>query len=32
MPVGELRDYLELPAATLTAHLNVLLRSRIGDQ
>ena len=24
MPVGELRDYLELPAATLTAHLNVL--------
>ena len=24
VPVGELRDYLELPAATLTAHLNVL--------
>jgi DNA-binding transcriptional ArsR family regulator len=24
MPVGELRDCLELPAATLTAHLNVL--------
>ena len=24
MPVGELRDHLELPAATLTAHLNVL--------
>ncbi|WP_460713084.1 ArsR/SmtB family transcription factor [Lysobacter terrae] len=24
MSVGELRDYLELPAATLTAHLNVL--------
>ena len=24
MPVGELRNRLELPAATLTAHLNVL--------
>jgi DNA-binding transcriptional ArsR family regulator len=24
MPVGELRNHLELPAATLTAHLNVL--------
>jgi ArsR family transcriptional regulator len=24
LPVGELRDRLELPAATLTAHLNVL--------
>jgi DNA-binding transcriptional ArsR family regulator len=24
MPVGELRGYLALPAATLTAHLNVL--------
>ena len=24
MPVGELRDFLDLPAATLTAHLNVL--------
>jgi DNA-binding transcriptional ArsR family regulator len=24
MPVGELREYLALPAATLTAHLNVL--------
>ena len=24
MPVGELRDFLELPPATLTAHLNVL--------
>jgi DNA-binding transcriptional ArsR family regulator len=24
LPVGELRDKLELPAATLTAHLNVL--------
>jgi len=24
MPVGELRDHLDLPAATLTAHLNVL--------
>ena len=24
MPVGELREFLELPAATLTAHLNVL--------
>lgn len=24
MPVGELRDALELPPATLTAHLNVL--------
>ena len=24
IPVGELRDHLDLPAATLTAHLNVL--------
>jgi DNA-binding transcriptional ArsR family regulator len=24
LPVGELRDHLELPPATLTAHLNVL--------
>ncbi|BCT93897.1 transcriptional regulator [Lysobacter helvus] len=24
MPVGELREHLDLPAATLTAHLNVL--------
>nr|WP_036171147.1 metalloregulator ArsR/SmtB family transcription factor [Lysobacter dokdonensis] len=24
MPVGELREYLDLPAATLTAHLNIL--------
>ena len=24
LPVGELREHLELPAATLTAHLNVL--------
>jgi DNA-binding transcriptional ArsR family regulator len=24
MPVGELRDHLDLPPATLTAHLNVL--------
>ncbi len=24
MPVGELRDHLDVPAATLTAHLNVL--------
>ena len=24
MPVGELREHLELPAATLSAHLNVL--------
>ena len=24
MPVGELREYLDLPPATLTAHLNVL--------
>ena len=24
MPVGELREFLDVPAATLTAHLNVL--------
>ena len=27
MPVGELRDDMGLPAATLTAHLNVLRRA-----
>jgi DNA-binding transcriptional ArsR family regulator len=27
MPVGELRDHLDIPAPTLTAHLNVLRRA-----
>jgi len=33
MAVGELRDFLDLPAATLTAHLNVLRSAQlVSDQ
>jgi ArsR family transcriptional regulator len=33
MAVGELREFLELPAATLTAHLNVLRSAQlVSDQ
>lgn len=33
MPVGELREHLDLPAATLTAHLNVLRAAAlVADQ